>query len=187
MTDFYDIFVRNAFGNYYDVLREVTFHPVMGRYLSHIGNQKADPAINRYPDENYAREVMQLFSIGLWELNTDGTRTLDASGRPIPTYHNRDITELARVLTGLWFGGQAWGVGSAADADNPVPMQMWPARHDFGSKSLLRGFVIAERAPSAENAVHDVEDAVRSLHAEFFVDPDPTVFDTQARVVAAKV
>jgi uncharacterized protein (DUF1800 family) len=163
MTDFYDIFVRNAFGNYYDILREVTFHPVMGQYLSHIGNQKADPAINRYPDENYAREVMQLFSIGLWELNSDGTRTLDASGQPIPTYHNRDVTELARVLTGFWFGGQAWGVGSTADADNPVPMQMWPDRHDFGSKSLLGGFVIAERAPSAENGVHDVEDAVRNL------------------------
>ena len=57
MADYYDIFVRNAFGNYYDVLREVTLHPVMGRYLSHIGNQKARPEINQYPDENYARSA----------------------------------------------------------------------------------------------------------------------------------
>jgi hypothetical protein len=82
MSDFYDIFVRNAFGNYRTILREVTLHPVMGRYLSHVGNQKARPEINQYPDENYAREVQQLFSIGLWELNPDGTRRLDALGQP---------------------------------------------------------------------------------------------------------
>lgn len=65
-----------------DVLMEVTMHPVMGRYLSHVGNQKADPSINRYPDENYAREVMQLFTVGLWQLNPDGSRIL-MSGRPV--------------------------------------------------------------------------------------------------------
>ncbi|TAK95582.1 MAG: DUF1800 family protein, partial [Verrucomicrobia bacterium] len=67
MSDFYDIFTRNAFSNYFQILREVSLHPAMGRYLSHVGNQKARPEINQYPDENYAREVMQLFSIGLWE------------------------------------------------------------------------------------------------------------------------
>ena len=67
MMDFYDIFVRNAFGNYYDILREVAFHPIMGQYLSHLGNQKGRPEINQFPDENFAREVMQLFTIGLWQ------------------------------------------------------------------------------------------------------------------------
>src|SRR5262245_57875179 len=163
MSDYYDTFVRNAFGSYYDVLREVTFHPVMGRYLSHIGNQKARPEINQYPDENYAREVQQLFTIGLWQLNTNGTRQLDAYGQPIPTYNNGQITEFARVFTGLWFGGQAWGNGGWTDDDSSVPMQMWAEKHDFGSKTLHNGFVIPARAPTVENAIHDIDDGLRNL------------------------
>jgi uncharacterized protein (DUF1800 family) len=163
MADFYDIFVRNAFGNYRDVLREVTFHPVMGRYLSSVGNQKARPEINQYPDENYAREVQQLFSIGLWMLNLDGTRQLDAFGQPIPTYNNGQITEFARVFTGLWFGGQSWGNGGWTDDDSSVPMQMWAEKHDFDAKTLHNGFVIPTRAPSVQNGVRDVDDALRNL------------------------
>ncbi len=163
MTDYYDIFVRNAFGNYADVLREVTFHPVMGRYLSHVGNQKARPEINQYPDENYAREVQQLFTIGLWELNPDGSRQLDGFGQPIPTYGNAQITEFARVFTGLWFGGQGWGNGGWTDDDSSVPMQMWAEKHDFGAKTLQRGYTIPARAPTVENALRDVDDALRNL------------------------
>jgi len=163
VADYYDIFVRNAFGNYYDVLREVTLHPAMGRYLSHIGNQKARPEINQYPDENYAREVQQLFSIGLWELNPDGTRQLDQFGQPIPTYGNAQITEFARVFTGLWFGGQAWGNGGWSDDDSSVPMQMWAEKHDFGAKTLLKGFTISARPPTVENGLRDVDDALRNL------------------------
>ena len=163
VSDYYDIFVRNAFGNYSDVLREVTFHPVMGRYLSHIGNQKARPEINQYPDENFAREVMQLFSIGLWELNPDGTRQLDGLSQPIPTYGNAQITEFARVFTGLWFGGQPWGGNGWSDDDNSVPMQMWAEKHDFGAKTLLNGQTIPVRAPTVENGIRDVDDALRNL------------------------
>src|SRR5262245_23667777 len=163
MMDYYDIFVRNAFGNYYDVVREVTFHPVMGRYLSHVGNQKAQPEINQYPDENYAREVQQLFTVGLWELNPDGTRQLDGLGQPIPTYGNAQITEFARVFTGLWFGGQAWGNGGWTDDDSSVPMQMWAEKHDFGPKSLLKGAKIPGRAATVENGMRDLDDALRNL------------------------
>jgi uncharacterized protein (DUF1800 family) len=163
VADYYDIFVRNAFGNYYDVLREVTLHPVMGRYLSHIGNQKARPEINQYPDENYAREVQQLFTIGLWELNPDGTRKLDAFGQPIPTYGNAEITEFARVFTGLWFGGQQWGNNGWSDDDSSVPMQMWAEKHDFGAKTLLNGVVIPARAATVENGMRDIDDALRNL------------------------
>ncbi len=171
VTDFYDIFVRNAFGNYRDVLREVAFHPVMGRYLSHIGNQKARPEINQYPDENFAREVQQLFSIGLWELNPDGTRKLDVNGQPIPTYGNAQITEFARVFTGLWYGGQTWGNGGWNDDDSSVPMQMWAEKHDFGAKNLLKGFTIPARAMSVDNGVRDVEDALRNLFEHPNVGP----------------
>jgi uncharacterized protein (DUF1800 family) len=163
VADYYDIFVRNAFGNYYDVLREVTLHPVMGRYLSHIGNQKARPEINQYPDENYAREVMQLFSIGLWELNPDGTRQLDGFGQPIPTYGNAQITEFARVFTGLWFGGQGWGQNGWTDDDSSVPMQMWAEKHDFAAKTLLNGVAIPARVATAENGMRDIDDALRCL------------------------
>jgi uncharacterized protein (DUF1800 family) len=163
MSDYYDIFVRNAFGNYRDVLREVTLHPAMGRYLSHIGNQKARPEINQYPDENYAREVQQLFSIGLWELNPDGTRKLDALGQPIPTYGNAQITEFARVFTGLWFGGQAWGNGGWTDDDLSVPMQMWAEKHDFGEKTLLRGRTIPARPATVANGLRDIDDALDNL------------------------
>ncbi len=171
LTDYYDIFVRNAFGNYRDVLREVAFHPVMGRYLSHIGNQKARPEINQYPDENFAREVQQLFSIGLWELNSDGTRKLDVNGQPIATYGNAQITEFARVFTGLWFGGQPWGSGGGNDEDNSVPMQMWAEKHDFGAKTLLKGFTIPARTMSVDNGVRDVEDALRNLFEHPNVGP----------------
>lgn len=163
MADFYDIFVRNAFGNYHDILMEVTLHPVMGRYLSHVGNQKADPAINRYPDENYAREVMQLFTIGLWQLNPDGARQVNGLGQNIPTYSNQEITQLARVLTGLWFGGREWGNGGWTDTDYATPMTMNAAQHDFGEKTLLNGFTVPARASTAENGMTDIADAIRHL------------------------
>lgn len=172
LADFYGIFIRHAFGNYLDVLTEVSLHPIMGRYLSHIGNQKANPALNQYPDENYAREVMQLFSIGLWELNPDGTRRLTPAGEPIPTYSNTQITQLARVFTGLWFGGQEWMQGGYNDANYAVPMDLFPEAHDFGAKTLLGGFTLPARAPTRENALQDVRDAVKSL----FDHPNTPVF-----------
>lgn len=172
MADFYDIFVRHAFGNYEDVLMEVTMHPVMGRYLSHVGNQKADPSINRYPDENYAREVMQLFSIGLWELNADGSRKVDGEGASIPTYSNTEITQMARVMTGFWFGQRNWGGGGWTEQDYATPMSVHADRHDFGIKTLLGGHVIPARAPTAENALRDVRDAIHHI----FMHPNTGVF-----------
>lgn len=163
VADYYDIFVRNAFGNYRDVLREVAFHPVMGRYLSHIGNQKARPEINQFPDENFAREIQQLFSIGLWELNPDGTRKLDANGQPIATYGTAQVTEFARVFTGLWFGGQRWGEGGGNDEDSSVPMQLWAEKHDYGTKTLLNGVTIPARAMNVQNGIRDIDDAIQNL------------------------
>lgn len=171
MADYYDIFVRHAFGNYHDVLMDVTMHPIMGRYLSHVGNQKADTTINRYPDENYAREVMQLFTVGLWELNPDGTRQMNA-GQPIPTYGNAEITQLARVLTGFWYGGQNWGAGGWTEQDYATPMSVHADRHDFGQKTLLSGYVIPARAATQVNAMSDIHDAIQHL----FDHPNTGVF-----------
>ncbi len=99
-TTFYDTFVRHAFGSYRDVLREVSYSPVMAYYLTFLENQ-AYASSNTVPDENYAREIMQLFSIGLWVLNEDGTHTLDAAGLPVPTYANDDIVSQAKAWTGF--------------------------------------------------------------------------------------
>ncbi|WP_269542153.1 DUF1800 family protein [Cerasicoccus fimbriatus] len=109
MLNYYDMLLEHSFGNYRDLLEAVTYHPCMGVFLSHRGNLPADPSINRFPDENYAREIMQLFSIGLWMLNEDGTRQLDQFGQPIPTYSNSDITNLASVFTGM-----SWGQGDTS-------------------------------------------------------------------------
>lgn len=97
--NYYDIFVRNAFGNFRDVLREVTYNPIMGGYLTFKRNWAFDNS-NHYPDENFAREIMQLFTIGLWKLNPDGTRMKDGDGNDIPTYTNEHIMNFARVFTG---------------------------------------------------------------------------------------
>jgi hypothetical protein len=99
MAYYYDILVRNAFGNYRQLLEEVTLSPAMGVYLNMMGNRRADLSQNIHPDENYGREINQLFSIGLVMLNLDGTPQL-SGGQPIPTYAQGTITNFAHVLTG---------------------------------------------------------------------------------------
>ena len=101
MSVYLDVLSRHAFGNYRDLLEDVTYTPQMGEFLTYFANRKAADDGSRQPDENYAREIMQLFTIGLVELNMDGTPKLDASGQPMETYTNADVQGLARVFTGL--------------------------------------------------------------------------------------
>lgn len=173
MANYYDIFVQHGFGNYFDILKKVALHPVMGVYLSHLGNQKANPALNLHPDENFAREIMQLFSIGLWELNTNGTRKTfplghPHAGDPIPTYSNADITELARVFTGLtWPDSIGFNPNNLAYGDRLNPMKCWDTYHDCDAKTLLGGFAVPARTASPGNTgtagLADVHDAVTNL------------------------
>jgi len=173
MANFYDLFEQYAFGNYRDLLQAVARHPVMGIYLSHLGNQKANPAANVFPDENFAREIMQLFSIGLWQLNSDGTRQLDGQSQPIPTYNNSDITELARVFTGLSFGNNV--NFSLYPRDFTVPMKGWDAYHDLAAKTLLNGLQLPARTASPGNTgtatMADVTAAVDNLFNHQNVGP----------------
>lgn len=168
LANYYDILIRNAFGNYKDILREVTLNPSMGFYLSHINNPKSFPALNIRPDENYAREIMQLFSIGLFELNNDGTNKTDPNtGLWIPTYDNEDIKGLAKVFTGL--SGSEW-----ADESNntPVtfgrrfsayslvdPMRMYEDWHEPGEKHIVGDYTI----PAGQSGMEDVEEAIDHL------------------------
>ncbi|WOI52773.1 DUF1800 domain-containing protein [Parvularcula sp. LCG005] len=100
IAGYWDMLNQHAFGNFRDLLEAVTLNPAMGMYLNTKGNLKEDKETGREPDENYAREIMQLFTIGLYELNPDGTLRLDANGQPIETYTQDDIVNLARVFTG---------------------------------------------------------------------------------------
>ena len=102
-AQYWDTLVANAFGNYRQLLEAITLNPAMGYFLNTKGNQKENTATGRVPDENYGREVMQLFSIGLYMLNLDGTEKLDGNGKKIETYTQSDVSNIARVFTGYDF------------------------------------------------------------------------------------
>ena len=150
IASYYDMLARNAFGNFRQLLEDVTLHPMMGVYLTHIGNHKerfdSTGKLTQAPDENYAREVMQLFTIGLEQLNLDGTAKKDAGGNPIPTYSNDDVIGLARVFTGLsWNGGQlthecfvrAGNCAANTNARETRPMVAYDQYHSTLEKSFL--------------------------------------------------
>ena len=99
MAQYWDMLVAGVTGNFRKLLEDVTLNPAMGYYLNTKGNQKEN-AQGRQPDENYAREVMQLMTIGLYQLNPDGTLKTGADGAPLDTYTQDDVTNLARVFTG---------------------------------------------------------------------------------------
>jgi len=158
MSDYYDMLLRNAFGNFRDLLRDVSLHPSMGIYLSHVNNRKSDPVNNIFPDENYAREVMQLFSIGLFELNVDGTMKTNQNGEPIPTYSNVEIREFAKIFTGFSFGGPGAYFGKP-EPNFLAEMRMFDAEHEPGPKNLLYDTVVLE----GQTGLQDFEAAIDNL------------------------
>jgi len=160
VADYYDVLVENAFGNYRDLIEEVTLHPAMGVYLSMLGNRKPNLALNIRPDENYARELMQLFSIGLVELNLDGTERLDGNNQPIPTYDQEIIEAFAHVFTGwTWRGSPSFGSGRVPTSSQYFPMELWPDFHDTESKTLLNGTVL----PAGQTGEQDLSDALDNI------------------------
>ncbi|WP_371866384.1 DUF1800 domain-containing protein [Duganella radicis] len=139
VADYYDTLGRYAFGNFRDLLQAVALHPAMGVYLSHMRNQKEDGT--RVADENFAREIMQLMSIGLYQLNQDGSVKTSA-GAPIETYAHADVAGLAKVFTGWSWGGPDKSTGRffgwiADPSRDWMPMQMYPAYHSTSNKSFL--------------------------------------------------
>lgn len=147
IASYLDLLADNAFGNYRDILQAVTTHPAMGQYLTALGNRGDN---GRTPDENYAREVMQLFTIGLFELNMDGTQKM-ANGAAVETYDMDDIRGLAKVFTG-W----SWGNEGTADPSNGrfsgnpadpmrrvIPMQFYRQYHSPDAKVFLSANIAA--------------------------------------------
>jgi uncharacterized protein (DUF1800 family) len=147
----------DALGNYLNVMTDVTLTPAMGNFLNMVNNNA--PAPGQHANENYAREIMQLFTLGLNQLNPDGTSVLDSSGNPIPTYTQNDVMDLGRAFTGWTFPTQA---GMAQQNNNPPyyggPMIPIEAEHDTGAKTIL-----GQSLPAGQSAEQDLAGALSIL------------------------
>lgn len=145
VAHYYDQLAEGAFGNFRDLIETVTRSPIMGIYLSHLRNAKADPETGSLPDENYAREIMQLFTIGLNELQPDGTLKLNPSGLPIATYNNETIQEMAKIFTGWAFASDNTNNPNLFRRNRPAyiePMSLFPDFHEPGPKTIIAGVEI---------------------------------------------
>ena len=147
IAHYVDLLEKHAFGNFRDLLQDVTLSLAMGTYLNMQGNRKEDPRTGRVPDENYAREVMQLFTIGLLQLNLDGSVRTEG-GRPLESYGQADITQLARVFTG-WVRDRSSASLTADFAHVTRPMRNEAAEYQAGDKTVL-GTVIPGTASAAD-------------------------------------
>ena len=163
VASYHDMLARNAFGNFRTLIEEISLHPAMGVYLTHMPNQKEDLASARVPDENYARELMQLFTIGLYELNIDGSLKLK-NGQPIETYDNEDITALAKVFTGYSDGGPNYSnqyfTGHRNEDWEMVPMKVFPQYHSNSEKKFLNVSLPATPTSQAEAELKVTLDAL---------------------------
>lgn len=165
---------RNAFGNFRTLLRDVTLSPTMGKYLDMTFSRCARNTVTcpngsttSVPNENYARELLQLFTLGLWELNQNGTVKLSPAGQPVPTYTQATLVEYARALTGWTY--------ARVDGQDNFTVEMVPAmtsgttpqprHHDIGQKTLLSGVVLPASANTTEGLYVDVEGVVDSIMA----------------------
>lgn len=182
LASYYDVLMDNAFGNYRTLLDKITYHPAMGSYLTFLNNHATDLARQTYPDENYAREIMQLYTIGLYELNTDGSEKKDPNGNSIPTYDNDDIENLAKVFTGLSWGDVTYlganqknlwsytlrmkffGLDSSDAKKNP-----WKTNprivdgHERGAKTFLGSTVDPTASRTAMQGEADIQDALNII------------------------
>lgn len=160
MIPYQDLLLADSFTNYKQIMSDVTLSPVMGQYLNMANNAKADPSIGSLANENYARELMQLFTIGVNELNSDGSTKLDSTGIPIPTYSQSTVAEFARVYTGWTYAPKAGSpVKWPGNLSNYGPMVPYAAEHDSGSKQLLNGFV----SPSGLTPQADLTNALNNV------------------------
>jgi uncharacterized protein (DUF1800 family) len=150
-TNYMQALTNDALGNYYDVMTDVTLTPAMGHWLDMVNNDK--PATGQHANENYARELMQLFTVGLSQLNPDGTQMLDGSGNPIPTYTQNDVMALGRSFTGWTYPTMA---GATLVKHNPSyyggPMVPFESNHDSGAKTFLGQSVSAGQSAEQELA-----------------------------------
>lgn len=156
MATYWDVLAQDAFGNFRQLLEDVTLNPGMGDYLDMVHNDKPNAQKNTEPNENYAREIMQLFTIGLYKLNQDGSQQLDNSGQPIPTYDQDVVEGYAHVFTGwYWYqtGTPSWNF---APPEYRHPMLAFPTHHDTGAKTLLNGVTL----PAGQTQAQDLQNGL---------------------------
>ncbi len=169
VAGYLDVLEHDAFGNFRQLLEDVTLSPAMGEFLNMRGNDREDLEAMRSPNENYAREILQLFSIGLYQLNPDGTLALDGQVQPIPTYDQSVVMGFAHVFTGWNFAG------NPLDDDGwywpneewREPMQAWPDHHSVGPKLLLDG----QTLPPGQSPEDDLRDALDAIFAHANAGP----------------
>lgn len=162
MSSYMDMLNRNAFGNYRTLLEDVTLHPAMGYYLNMLESEKEDPAKGTHPNENYAREVLQLFSIGLVQLDINGTAKLDAQDVPIPTYDQAVVGGYAQAFSGWSYGGRDTAKPDEFHGGKEnwtVPMQAWASKHSTAQKQLLDNRIL----PAGQTPQQDMQVALDSI------------------------
>jgi uncharacterized protein (DUF1800 family) len=176
-AQYLDTLHQHALGNYRNLLEDMALSPAMGIYLSHMRNRKEDPVTGRLPDENFAREIMQLFTIGLQELNLDGTPKLGADGQPIETYSNDDVMALGKVFTGWSWAlpdseltdynfrfGKIDLISAAKDQRIDLQrMKAYPSQHSSAEKALFAGKPQAVLIPANSSAQVSLKMALDAL------------------------
>ena len=165
---YWRIFRDNAFGNYRDIIKAVTLNPAMGRYLNMANNNKGNPVKGTAANENYARELMQLFTIGLVQQNPDGSPVLDQSGNPVPTYDQTAVTNMAKLLTGWTY---PTAPGATPKTNNPAYYigQMIPveAEHDTSAKTIFGNINVA----AGQTAEQDLDSLLNALMRQTTMAP----------------
>jgi uncharacterized protein (DUF1800 family) len=160
LADYQNILLNDAFGNYRTLLQDVALSPTMGHYLDMADSDQTNPANGTVPNQNFAREVLQLFSIGLVELNQDGSQQLDASGAPIPTFAPPTIEGFAAVFTGWTYPPLS---GANSHWTNPInfdgTMVSFPDHHQAGTKLLLNGYTV----PTGQTPEQDLSNALDNI------------------------
>jgi uncharacterized protein (DUF1800 family) len=160
LADYENVLLKDALGNYRTLLQDVTLSPTMGHYLDMANSDETNPQNGTVPNQNYAREVLQLFSIGLVQLNPDGTQQLDATGAPVPTFDGTTIEGFASVFTGWTYPPLP---GATSQWTNPInfdgTMAAFPDHHQQGTKALLNGYTV----PAGQTAAEDLANALDNI------------------------
>ncbi len=174
MSSYMDLLNRNAFGNFRTLLGEVTLHPAMGYYLNMIESEKDDAAKGIHPNENYAREVLQLFSIGLVELNADGSAKTGTNGKPVPSFSEEQVKGFAMAFSGWTFASQNpakpkefHDADENLDSNWTTPMKAFASMHSPESKKLLSGVTL----PGGQTPEKDLNDALDNIFNHANVGP----------------
>jgi uncharacterized protein (DUF1800 family) len=164
----YQLLGDNAFGNYRDIIKAVSLSPAMGFYLNMANNRKGNPAKGTAANENYARELMQLFTLGLAQLNADGSPVLDSNGNPVPTYDQTVVTNTAKVMTGWTYPTAPGAMPKAANPQYFIgKMFAMEANHDTSVKTVIGGLQI----PAGQSAEQDLDSLIDALMAQRTMAP----------------